>query len=296
MSHKRSLFALLVALLSSILWVERFDHPAPAAKTPVAGAESSGPERIVSGSTRADQVLWRLIESGFDPDRVIAVTGYSRRSGPPFDRFGAVERLQDLEVVLSHRPELLLANGVGDGRAMARLRAEGVEVLDLGPLGGLDSFLEDILEIGRAVGAETPARTLARDFEQAMRAVAADVPADARPGGLVLIPYGDALFGGALGSSYHDVLKYGGLRDVATEAGFTGWPRLAPEQVLGLDPQWILTQAPEQVCASAIGPQLSACPERVVALSDSILGDPGLGMLRAASALRRHVHGMPPAP
>lgn len=298
MSDRRTLLGALAALLLSAAWVMLLGQPTskPAVGLDPSAFPAPGPSRIVSGSTRADQVLWRLIEDGFDPDRVVAVTGISQRSGPPFDRFGAVERLSDLEVILGFRPDLVFANGVGDGRAMARLKAEGVPVLNLGPLGGLDSFLDDVTEIGEAVGARPEAKRLAEGFAQSMRAVAADVPENERPRGLVLIPYDGVLFGGAEGSSYHDVLVHGGLRDVATEAGFSGWPRLPPERVIALDPRWVLTQTPNTVCEGLLGESLSACPERVLALPPEVLGDPGLGMLEAAARVRRQVHGLPPSP
>jgi iron complex transport system substrate-binding protein len=296
MSDRRTAVGALFALLLSAAWVVAFPLRTQGPSTPLNPDAAEGPQRIVSGSTRADQVLWRLIEDGFEPSRVVAVTGVSQRSGPPFDRFRAVERLSDLEVILGFRPDLVFANGVGDGRAIARLEAEGVPVLNLGPLGGLESFLDDVVEIGAAVGAAPAGQQLARSFAQAMRSVAADVAAPTRPGGLVLIPYDGVLFGGAAGSSYHDVLIHGGLRDLATEAGFTGWPRLPPERVIALDPSWILTQTPNTVCEGLLGANLSACPDQVIALPPEVLGDPGLGMLEAARLVRRQVYGMPPPP
>jgi iron complex transport system substrate-binding protein len=256
-----------------------------------------GPEvrRIASSSSRADQILVRLIPR----DRIAAVTAISQKNDPiTFFGLPTIPSLDDVEAILSTNPDLVVVNGFFDPRRVARLRENGLRVRDLGPLDDLDGFVADILELGDLVGRPARARDLARGFVDRMRQVAADVPPNERPRAMYLAQFGGKLYGGASGTSYHDVLVHGGLVDAA--AHLEGWPELDPETVLGIAPDYIVTSAGmgPVLCAHVGIAELRACedPARVVEVEAKHLGDPGLGMLDAAEAIRRAVHGAPKPP
>ncbi|MFI5309129.1 MAG: ABC transporter substrate-binding protein [Polyangiales bacterium] len=250
-------------------------------------------ERIASTSLVADQVLFELCE----PERVVAVTHLSKNSpryGRRYTKIAGLESPADLEPILALHPDLLLSNHFGDPRYAARLREQGTVVFDLGDMGGLDSLLATIRVIGKLVSAEQRAERLAQDFVHELEAVAADVPQNARPRALYLAAYGKQLYGGAPGTSYHDVLTYAGTVDV-TAGHYRGWPALDAEQVLTLDPDVLVTPRgmAQQLCKAPGLEALRPCggEGRIVELDADLVDDPGLPMLELAESLRQQIHG-----
>jgi iron complex transport system substrate-binding protein len=251
---------------------------------------------IVSASPVADEILIEICE----PDRVAAFSASSGR-GPRGFRFSGkptIERLDDLERILSLHPDLILAHGIGDPRPVARLREAGLVVFDLGEMRGLSTLVPEIHELARALGHPERGDRFARDILQEMRAVAADVPASDRPRAMHLSVYGDTLFGGALETSYHDVLTAAGLRDAASS--YRGWPQYTAEQILTIDPDVIVTSIGmrQRLCERSGLTILRACnaPNHVVEIDGEILGNPGPSMVDAARLVRAAVHGQPAEP
>src|SRR5690606_9088611 len=195
--------------------------------------------RIASGSLLADPVLLALAA----PPDIVAFSARAplardahRYAGKP-----SLDPTRRLEQLLELRPDLVLVNSLGDSAWVEQLRAAGVVVFDLGPMWGLQTFLRSVLQIGWLVDRPQAARELAEQFRWRLEAIAAHLGDRSRRGALYLGVYGGDLFGGTRGSSYHDVLTYAGLRDVAAER-FEGWPKYDPEVLLGLDPELIVTQ------------------------------------------------------
>lgn len=248
-----------------------------------------GARRVASASTVADALLLELCA----PSRVVAVTARSAegRDAHRYEGIATIRALDDVEAIVTLRPDVLIAHNVADPARVARLRAAGVEVVDLGALEGRRSLGEDARAVGALCGAPAAGERWARAFERRMDAVAADVPADARPRALYLTVYGDRFMGGADGTSYHDVMVAAGLRDAA-EDDFDGWPTYETEELLALDPDLLVTRAGmgRALCGHSTLRALRACPDGVVELDPELLDDPGPGMLEAAEALRARAH------
>jgi iron complex transport system substrate-binding protein len=250
-------------------------------------------QRIASASLIADHVLWELCE----PERVVAVTQGSKhdpRYGYRYQQRAGIESPADLEPILALHPDLLLVNHFADPRYAERLREHGIVVFDLGEMHGLSTLLPSIRVIGKLVGAEQRADELAQHFVQRLDAIARDVPTASRPRALYLAAYGKQLFGGAAGTSYHDVLTYAGLLDVAAPA-YSGWPALDAEQVLSMDPEVVVTRkGMTQLLCNAPGlSRLRPCrgEGRFAELDPDLADDPGLPMLELAESLHAQVHG-----
>ncbi len=253
-------------------------------------AAGEAPARIASASTIADRLLLDLCP----PRHVIAVTARSA-TGPDAHRFRGyptLRALDDLEAIVSLRPDVLLVSDVGDPRRVARVREAGVEVIELGAPTGLASLLEDARRVARLCGVPDEGARYADGLAARMSRVAVDVPAPRRRSGLYLSVYGDRYFGGTVGSSYHDVLQAAGLHDAAAER-FRGWPQLAVEQILELDPEVLVTRdgMRSAICAHPTLGALTACRSgQVVEIDGELLDDPGPAMLDAAEAIRDAVY------
>jgi len=248
--------------------------------------------RIVSTSTIADQVLIEIIE----PERLLAVSAHtlrSQESRPYEDKIG-VEHARDIETIIELRPDIVFINNFLDRRQVERLKEAGLNVFDLGPMRGLETLVPNIEQLASVLGLPERGQALADQLVQNLDAVSADIPNDEKQRGLYVGIHGDRLYGGTVGTSFHDVLVAAGVVDVAAEAGFDGWPAFTNEQLLSLDPPWIITNpgTERSLCRHPGFQSLSACKAgQVRSIETHLLTDPGLGMLQAAEAVHAAVYG-----
>lgn len=251
--------------------------------------------RIVSTSTIADQVLVRVI----DPSRVLAVSGHTLRTqqSPVYEDKIGVERARDIETIIELRPDLVVINNFVDRRHVERLKDAGLNVFDLGEMRGLQTLPSNIRQIAAVLGVPERGEQLADELLRGLAAVAADIPKNDRRRGLYVGIHGDRLYGGTEGTSFHDVIVAGGLIDIAAEAGFHSWPAYTNEQILSLDPPWIVTNpgTEEALCRHPGLRSLTACRlGQIRSVETDLLTDPGLGMVDAARAVRKAVYGARP--
>ncbi|UCH28736.1 MAG: ABC transporter substrate-binding protein [Myxococcales bacterium] len=278
-------------------------------KTPVTGRGSSATitdatgakiavrdyTRIVSTSTIADQVLVRIL----DPGRLLAVSAHTlrtRASGAYRDKIG-VERARDIETIIELRPDIVFINNFVDRRHVERLKDAGLNVFDLGEMRGLQTLPSNIRQIAAVLGVPEHGEQLADELLRGLADVAADIPKNDRRRGLYVGIHGDRLYGGTEGTSFHDVIVAGGLIDIAAEAGFHSWPAYTNEQILSLDPPWIVTNpgTEEALCRHPGLRSLTACRlGQIRSVETDLLTDPGLGMVDAARAVRKAVYGARP--
>lgn len=250
--------------------------------------------RIASASTLADPLLLALAA----PDDIVA---FSARAADARDayRYSAkphVDAMHRSEDLLALAPDLVLLNSLGDFAGVQRLREAGLTVFDLGPMRGVQTFLGNVTTLGWLLGRPDAARELAEHFQLRLEAIASAVPSAARRGGMYLGVHGGNLYGGTRGSSYHDVLTYAGLDDVAAR-DFSGWPSYDPEQLLSLDPEVIVTQTGTRaaLCQRSELDRLRACGVhgQVIELEPRLLNDAGFGMLDASELIHRAAYTNP---
>lgn len=262
--------------------------------TDATGAEIAIREytRIVSTSTIADQVLVRII----DPKRLLAVSSHTLRTqtyAAYEDKIG-VERARDIETIIELRPDIVFINNFVDRRHVERFKDAGLNVFDLGEMRGLQTLPNNIRQISVVVGAPERGERIAEELLRDLTAITADIPRSERVRGLYVGIHGDRLYGGAGGTSFHDVIEAGGVIDVAAEAGFHSWPAYTNEQLLALDPPWVITNpgTEEALCRHPGLESMRACRlGQVRSVETDLLTDPGLGMPDAARAVRAAVYG-----
>jgi iron complex transport system substrate-binding protein len=213
-----------------------------------------------------------------------------------FEGKTGIRSSKDVEAIISLEPDIVFVNGFTDLRHLARMRDAGLNVFNLGAMYGLNTLLPNIDQISTVVGEGERGRILADDFERRLAAVAAGLPDDEKKDAVYVGIYGDRLYGGTAGTSVHDVLSAAGVVDLAASEGYTGSPAYSNEQLLSLDPPWIITNEPgEDVLCSLPGLEtLRACKEHNVRSVDAdLMSDPGLGMLRAAEAVHEVMYSDP---
>jgi iron complex transport system substrate-binding protein len=249
-------------------------------------------ERVASGSLLADPLLLALCE----PARIAAFSGRAPRVRDAYRYAGKphVDATRRMEELIALAPDLVLVNSLGEHSWVARLRESGLVVFDLGPMWGVETFLRNLAAVGLLVGRPQAAREVAWHFEQRLRAIARDLTPEQRRRALYVGVFGNQMFGGTRGSSYHDVLTYAGLVDVAAER-YQGWPTYNPELLLTLDPE-VIVSAPggrSALCARSELALLRACGRagRVIEIDAELLNDAGFGMLDAAELIHAAVYG-----
>ena len=250
-------------------------------------------KRIASLNTVGDHLLLHLVE----PERIVSVTGHTLQSHPEGWRFGdrpGIARSDQLEQLFAVRPDLVLASKFADEALLERVRERGIVVFDLGEMRGVATTLANIGALGALLGQRERAKTLERAFLRDLAALDAAVPDAEMPPGIYLSVYGDAFFGGTDGSSYADMLHYGGVRDLAPEHGFREWPRYSPEQLLTIAPPLIVTQEGmgTLICGHSLLSDLPACgPEgQILEVPGEYHSDPGLGLVEGAAGILTLLH------
>jgi iron complex transport system substrate-binding protein len=248
--------------------------------------------RIASGSTLVDRLLLALAE----PDRVVALTAHGARTSPwkhLYGRRARLESLDDLEAVLQLKTDLLIVNNGEDPGRVARLREVGVVVFDLGAMRGVQSLREQIPQVAALLGVPEAGEAYGETWMWRLRHVSAPLGDRPRRRAMYASIYGDRIFGGTAGSSYHDVLTYAGLVDIAAER-FRNWPAYTSSDLLALAPELIVTKPGMRplLCSQPGLDRLRACldPRGVVEIPSNLLDDPGPTMLEAAEQLFHQVY------
>ena len=260
------------------------------AGTPVPIAEY---RRIISSSSLTDWLLTELCER----DRIAAITRQSAEGAPWRHRFSGlpvITAISQLEDLIRRKPDLILAASFGDPRRLARLSDAGLVVFDIGTMRGKSSLIATIRRLGALLGRSERAELLAGRIERSLEAIAADIPPSERRAAVYVSAYGGKLFGGTIGTGYHDILVYAGLIDRAKER-FAEWPEYSPEDLLALDPELLVTRQDmaAQLCSFPGLERLRACQiaGSIIELENFALDDPGLGILESAESLHRAVYG-----
>jgi iron complex transport system substrate-binding protein len=251
-------------------------------------------QRIAAGSIASRSALGELCEHR----RIAAVISAGIDDAPEVHRFAGIPRVTDIEDperLLSLGVDLVIVNSLGSLSQVARLRAAGLEVFALGPMRGVDTFVRDLRQVAVLIGHPERGDRAAASFQRRLRAVADDIEPRRRRRGMYLTAYGDTMFGGTAGTSYHDVLIHGGLIDAAA-AGFSGWPQYSAEHVLAIDPEVIVAPRGlgESLCRRQPLARLRACSAGrtgFVELPSSWLEDPSFIMLDVAEVIRDRVYG-----
>lgn len=248
--------------------------------------------RVASLDLVSDELLGHLLE----PGRIVAVSRWAQ--GPEAWRHEGRPRLDglnDLEGVLRLRPDLVLVSTFGgETERVQRLRDAGIAVFDLGPAGGMRELCANLRRVGALLGAPERGERLAGQLERRMAAVAARLPAwQVRRRALVLTPVVDQVYGGTVGSSFHDIVRAAGLIDAAEGRFAEPWPRIGAEMALAIDPDLIVTRAGAAADLARVPgfARLRALRDgRVVELPVELFDSPGLSMLDAAEALHARAY------
>ncbi|HET7293218.1 MAG TPA: ABC transporter substrate-binding protein [Vicinamibacteria bacterium] len=231
------------------------------------------PRRVASVNLSADEVLSALLP----PARLVAVTRWADDPASS-NVVGKVPRsatrLQkiDLERLVALSPDLVVVSEYTDADARRVLEDSGIRVHRMRGLASIEGVREAILELGRAVGEETAARRLVRDFDAKLADVARRVAGAPRPR---VLYWSGGMTAGA-GTAIGSLIECGGGANVGRELGVAGIAPPGAERAFVADPDVVLvTTWPDAAAAVRSHPLLGTLRAvregRIVAMPNELL-------------------------
>lgn len=250
-------------------------------------------QRIVS----LDPEVSRLLLSLISPSQLVGVSSYAVNRHPWGYRFGAmqlVDKSSQVERIAALEPDLVFVTPLADEASVSRLRELGIPVFDLGGNLGIDASVRHLGQLGELLHQRERAALAQANLRQRERGLKAYLGEKPRRPGIYLTRYGDKFYGGTIGSSYGDLLRLGGVDDLAAKHGYKKYPSYSLEELCKLDPPLIVTSSGQgrALCAHPEVAKLTACgPDgEVVEVLPGLDSDSGAGLLSAAGDLLQRLH------
>ncbi len=254
----------------------------------LAPAAGAAPRRIVSLSPATTEMLFAL---GLGRS-VVGDTVYC--DYPPAAK--AIPKVGDVntnyEKVLALRPDLIVADAVANGRAVARLTQLHQPVLAVSPT-SLPAVEASLRQIGARTGTARQAESVVAGMEGKARLAARSAASDKRPRPRVLIVVqASPLWTAGAGTFMDDLVTRAGGVNVG--AAVRGYGTFSKEQVLAHPPDVVLGDTAVQAAFRA-DPLLSRLPAvragRFYALPGDLTSRPGPRLADGLVLVARALHG-----
>lgn len=236
------------------------------------------PARVVSINLCTDQLAMLLAA----PGQLVSVTYLARdpRSSamPEAALAWPVNRARAEDIYLLN-PDLVLAGSFSPPATLAMLERLGIRVERFAPVSSFDEVVAQMHAVGAALGREAEAAAMARDFEDALAALAEDVAR--RPRAALYSANG---YTGGTRTLAGQVLDFAGFANIAAELGMAHGGFLPLEAVVMAQPDLLVTGTPypgasrgeEMLDHPALAPLRAATGGARLADSDWVCGTPHL--------------------
>lgn len=231
------------------------------------------PQRIVSLTLATDEVLLALVP----PERIAALTYLA--DDPRYSNVaGAAGRISyklraQVEQVIAHQPDLVLAAPYTNATTRGLLEGAGLPLLTLGSYDSLADIQQNILLVGRAVGATHQAQQLVAGMQRRLQGIHHRISGAAPPGVLYYMPGG---FTAGSQTIVNEIITRAGGRNLAAIAGIRRFKKLSKELLVALNPAVIVLGGDPAEDGQAGLPTL-------------LLADPALQEVTAIQTRRIHV-------
>lgn len=143
------------------------------------------------------------------------------------------------EPLLSLKPDLLLTDSFQEAGTTGILKEHGVPVLKFERMRTFEGIRASIMAIGAATGEDAKAEALVAAFDKRLKAVEDATAKSSRPRTLCYSNFGDGYAVGT-GESQDEIIRRAGGVNAAAEMNLVGHVRFKIEQMLKLNPDWIV--------------------------------------------------------
>jgi iron complex transport system substrate-binding protein len=248
---KRTLSASLLAVLTLLAACgdTTSEADAGASSTTTTAVESSAPQRIVSLSPTATEMLF-AVGAG---DQVVAVDSYSTfPADAPITDLSAYE--PNIEAISTYEPDLVVVDGT-DPELVSGLETLQIEVLEAPAAATLEDTYDQLAEIGEVTGHADDAAELVEQMQADIEDILADLPERAEP-----LTYfhelDDMLYTVTSGTFIGELYSLAGLENIADPADADGqaggYPQLSAEFLVDADPDLVFL-ADTKCCQQTAG-------------------------------------------
>lgn len=248
------------------------------------------PRRIVSLAPSTTEILF-AVGAG---SRVVGVTAWCNYPAEAAKLPKVGDQRINEEMVVSLRPDLVVADGNLEPAVVQRLEKMGLKVLVVAPR-DTEGVYRAVELVARAVGSQAKGRALAKELRR--RAAAVDSAVRARSGKeqprvLVLFET-QGLYTAGPGTFLDELIRKAGGVNIAHNAA-TPWPVLSEEEVIARNPQVIilLYGEPGDILAKKNWQGVAAVlNRRVVRVDADVFSRPGPRLVEALEQLSRILSG-----
>ena len=219
-----------------------------AAKYPRTIEESGGhrvviparPMRIVASDCGPADMLTALVDSS----RIAALPGPVEAYGGAQEYYKAHPEIPrfakfDSETILALKPDLVLFTTYRDAAIAEYLESRGIPVIRFENFKTFAGIRGAILAVGSAVGEEEKAQNVVADFDRRLSAVDRALTGRKSVRALSYSNYGQGFAIGG-GESQDELIRRAGAENAATELNLKGHVNFSFEQLLKLNPDWII--------------------------------------------------------
>lgn len=194
------------------------------------------PKRVVSINLCTDELAIPLAK----PGQLVAVTFLVKdplssiyyKSAKPF-----VSHNNSLEQIVSYKPDLILASQYTPSALLNRLRQLGFKIFVVPVARSIDQVNANIIAVGRKLGNVAVAKRLVEQNIRGINAINTGPEVKKTLNVIVYLPGGMSHSGKGLMAQ---LVKMGGMQNIASIKGYTGWRSVSIEQLLRWNPDLLL--------------------------------------------------------
>jgi len=202
------------------------------------------PQRIIPQAIGITEILWAICPR----ERIIAVHQSCRDRRFSFIAGQLPENLptygtNDAEIVIGHRPDLVLTTYYSDENFLHQLHRAAVPSVRLGFFGDLEQIEEQILLIGRLIGEERSARRLTDTMAEKIKAIQAYAERRRGERPLTVLYYDNMGYVAGRHSTFDAMCRLLGVTNVAATNGIDYFKQVDYETLLQWNPDMIIVPA-----------------------------------------------------
>jgi len=196
------------------------------------------PKRIVSASVAGTEILFSLV----DAERIVGVTTFDtdENMSNVAELARQVENIIDFnsENVIALNPDLVVVASWNNPDVVNQIKKAGIPVYVMADITEISQIPENIVALGKAVGAEAKAESLAAELVKRLEELdAIAARATAKPRVLVYTTWGSTY---GRGTTYDELIRRCNAINVADELGIVGWGNVSEESIIATNPDFIV--------------------------------------------------------
>jgi iron complex transport system substrate-binding protein len=206
-------------------------------------SETKGlPTRIASATLGSDEILTDLLARCERQSHLIALSTvaddatYSNITKEAKRIPGRAGN--DIEGLLRLKPDLVVVAAYNRPEFLRRIKEAKVQVLELKSFASLSDISENIRQLAKAVGCEAPGKQMIADFEKGVSNAANTIAGTSSSFTIAGYGAGGLILGKE--TTFDSMLQALKITNAASKLGVSGWAKIDPEVLAGLNPSLIV--------------------------------------------------------